>query len=72
MSMNLTQTNSITARASGASGRKCADMFSKASGFATVLCPGSLTAYLPGVKLVQRGANSGINLWNSDRRVTLS
>jgi hypothetical protein len=46
-------------------------MFSKASGFAAVLCAGTSPAYLPGVKLTQKGANSGINLWNSDRRVTL-
>jgi hypothetical protein len=71
MLMNLTQTNIITASSLWASGRTCAGLFSKAACFATVSCAGSLPAYLPGVKLMHKGANFGINLRNYDRRVTL-
>jgi hypothetical protein len=71
MSMNRTHTNSIADRGRGASQRTCAGLFSKATGFAAVLCQGSLPAYLPGGKQMPEGANSTINLWSSDRQATL-
>jgi hypothetical protein len=69
--MNRTQFHSIAARGRRAEGRTCAEQFSEALGVAAVLCPGSLPTYLPGGKLMHEGANSTINLWNSDRRVNL-
>jgi len=71
MSMNRTHSNSIAARGRKASGRTCADLLSTACGRATVLCPGSLPTYLPGGEVMFEGAKSMINLWNSDRRVSL-
>jgi len=71
MSMKRTHSNSIAARGQRASERTYAGLFSEATGFAAVLCPGSLPAYLPGGGLMRKGANSTINLWNSDRRVNL-
>jgi hypothetical protein len=35
------------------------------------MCPGSLPTYLPGGEAMFEGAKSMINLWNSDRRVSL-
>jgi len=71
MSMNRTHSNSIAAAGQRASGRTCADLFSETTGFAAVLCPGSLPTYLPGGELMRKDANSTINLWNADRRVSL-
>jgi hypothetical protein len=71
MSMNRTHTNSIAVEGRRASERTCAGLFSKATAFAAVLCPGSLPVYLPGGKQMHEGANSTINLWSLDRQVTL-
>ena len=71
MSMNRIHSNSIAARGRRASGQTYARLFSEATGFAAVACPGSLPTYLPGGKLMRKGANSTINLWNSDRQVNL-
>jgi hypothetical protein len=69
--MNRTHMNSIATASRRAAKRACAGLFSKATRLAAVLCPGSLPAYLPGGEQMREGANSTINLWNSDRRVTL-
>ena len=71
MLMNRTHLHSIAARGRRASGRTCAEQFSGVQGVAAVLCPGSLPTYLPGGELMRKGANSTINLWNSDRQVSL-
>jgi hypothetical protein len=72
MSMNRTHSNSIAARGRRATERACAELFSAVKGYgAAVLCPGSLPTYLPGGELMHEGAKSTINLWNSDRRVSL-
>jgi hypothetical protein len=70
MSMNRTHSNSIAARGRRASGQTYAGLFSEATGFAAVSRPGSLPTYLPGGELMCKDANSTINLWNSDRRVS--
>jgi hypothetical protein len=71
MSMNRTHLNNNAATGRMASGRACAKQFSGGYGVAAVVCAGSLPTYLPGGKLMREGANSTINLWNSDRRVNL-
>lgn len=71
MSMNRIHLNSVAARGRKASGRTYANQFSGGYGVAAVACPGSLPTYLPGGELMREGANSTINLWNSDRRVNL-
>ncbi|MDX6268968.1 MAG: hypothetical protein QOD28_191 [Acidobacteriota bacterium] len=72
MSTKRTHTNSTDARGRSASRRTCAGLFSAVcGGAAAVLCPGALPTYLPGGELMREGANSTINLWNSDRRVSL-
>jgi hypothetical protein len=71
MSMNRTHSNSIAARGRKAAVRVCAELFSEVKDCAAVLCPGSLPTYLPGGELMHGGAKSTINLWNSDRRVSL-
>jgi hypothetical protein len=71
MSMNRTHSNSIAARGRRAARRTCAGLFTEVTGFAAVLCPGSLPTYLPGGEVMRKGANFAINLRNSDRRVNL-
>jgi hypothetical protein len=71
MSMNRTHSNSIAARGRRASGQAYADLFSEATGFAAVLCTGSLPTYLPGGERMRKGMHSMINLRNEDRRVSL-
>jgi len=76
MTSNWTQVNSIAAtRGHRASGRTCAGLFSVvSSGGAAlaVLCPNSLTAYLPGGERMQENAKSTRNLGISDRQDNLS
>jgi hypothetical protein len=71
MLMNRTQFEIIAARGRKAAGRACAKQFSEGCSVAAVVCPGSLPTYLPGGELTRKGANSTINLWNSDRQVSL-
>jgi hypothetical protein len=71
MSMNRTHTSSIAASGRKGRARTCADLFSAAEGSAAVVCPEALPTYLPGGEVRSEGAKSMINLWNSDRRVSL-
>ena len=74
MPMNRAQFHSIVAGGRRASRQTCAGQFLSVAkgGAATVVCPGSLPAYLPGGEFIRENSKSTRNLWISDRRGNLT